>query len=292
MRFLMIFNLCVLICACPGEVIQEDAGAEMDTGQRDATIVDGATPIADAGAGSETEAGNVEPMDAGVEAADANVALDIGEVLDDAGPIEGTPFSGTVRDFQSRTGVAGVRVCVYQQPEIPCTLSDQDGAYRLTVPPGDLIMIYDQGQSPIIPQLTPLIVGDESFTWNQIVVGEASSAMMFGLWGQENDPTLGSVSVTSFVSPRESDGLQGAVTRMDPASGAGPLYTANGVPSAVASVTDTNGLAAFLNVEPGEAYEASVSKEGWNCVVPSEREPASFPVVAGHLTGVTRRCTQ
>ena len=153
-------------------------------------------------------------------------------------------------------------------------------------------MVFDQGENPVIPQLMPLIIGEEPFTWNQIVINQQASGMMFQLWGQQNDPTKGSVAVTSFVDPRESDGLQGAVAAIEPASGTGPFYTANGFPSGGATVTGTNGLAAFLNVDPGEGFTATATKDEWTCEVPSDREPNTFPVVAGHLTSVTRRCTQ
>ncbi len=282
----------VLFCACPSETPDGDAGVALDTGPGGGGAMDGGVDPADTGVAPDGDAGGGDAVDGGGDPVDGGLVEDAGAVVVDAGPVEGTQMSGTVRDFQSQVGVPGVRVCVYEQPEFPCTTSDQDGAYSLIVPPGELVMIFDQGENPVIPQLMPLIIGEAPFGWNQIVINQQASGMMFQLWGQENDPTKGSVAVTSFVAPRESDGLQGAVAAIDPVRGAGPFYTANGFPSAGASVTDTNGLAAFLNVDPGEGFTATVTKEGWTCEVPSDREPNSFPVVAGHLTSVTRRCTE
>lgn len=290
MRAVSMFAVVILFCACPSETPDGDGGVVVDAGSGGGDAVDGGGDPADTGAAADGGSGG--PADGGGESADTGMPADAGAVVVDAGPVEGTQLSGTVRDFQSQSGVPGVRVCVYEQPQFPCTTSDQDGAYRLVVPAGETVMIYDGGENPVIPQLMPLVIGEEAFTWNQIVVSQQASGLMFRLWGQENDPTKGSVAVTGFVAPRESDGLQGGVAAIAPASGTGPFYTANGFPSAGATVTDTNGLSAFLNVDPGEGLSATLTKAGWTCEVPSEREPETFLVVAGHLTSVTRRCTE
>ena len=290
MRWISILVLTAMVTACPEPELTGDAGVEVDSGQ---ALADTGSEAADTGNGQGGgNDGGQAVVDGGSASSDGGSAPTDGGIEVDAGPVEGVRLSGTVRDFQSQSGVSGVRVCVYEQPQFPCTTSDQDGAYRLTVPSGNLVMIYDEGENPVIPQLMPLVVGDEAFTWNQIVVSQQASGMMFRLWGQENDPSKGSVAVTSFMAPREADGLEGAAAAIAPASGTGPFYTANGFPSAGATATDTNGLAAFLNVDPGEGFSASVTKAGWTCEIPSDREPETFPVVAGHLTSVTRRCTQ
>lgn len=277
-----------LILACPSEDPVADAGEASDAGHSSADTGD--SP-ADAGLGPAGDAGSVPDGAAPLPADAGAVAVDAGPRAD-AGPVEGVEMRGTVRDFQSSSGVAGIRVCVHERPEYPCATSDQDGAYSLTVPQSSLVMVFTGGENAIVPQLMPLVVNEDPFVWNQITVSQQASGLMFQLWGQTEDPSMGQVAITTFIGQRESDGLQGAVVALEPASGAGPLYTANGFPSAGAESTDSNGLGAFLNVPHGQEYRGSATKAGWTCVIPSEREPETFPVLPGHLTSVTRRCTE
>jgi hypothetical protein len=199
--------------------------------------------------------------------------------------------------------VPGVKVCVYQQPSIPCVMSDADGVYTLEgLPPlQDIAITYEKdGFRPTLKAIETAST-DTDATGNPTYFEPATDA----------DPPIGSAVdwtdkgwVSFFAlgpgalngdagSTVKIVGDPGATVTISPQSGVGPLFVTddNQFDTSATKLIDLSGY--VFNVDPGtytmtftdpnnDCEPISFPFGGWG--YPGDSHNLSFPVVKGFGT--------
>jgi hypothetical protein len=245
-------------------------------------------------------AGKTGASDAGGSKADGGPEADA-SANDAGGPA--VAVSGTIRDYSTSEPLAGMRICLYFPKESPqpCTKSAADGHYEIAMPQNAMV-----GLSYVLAGYTSeILIGlTGSETAQQLdysAFPTATTDALAGAAGQKLDATKAQlfVSVTAPSStPGLGAGVSGVTMAISPSSGAGPFYaSSSGLPDTGLTSTSAFGLAAFVNVEPGQSVIALTPPSG-SCApsTPGASWPGTGPnsttavLVAGYLTHVTVPC--
>jgi hypothetical protein len=244
-------------------------------------------------AGASGAAGS--KADAGLEAdADANAG-------DGGGPA--VVVSGTISDYSTNKPLDGMRICLYfpkKSPQ-PCTTSAADGHYTIAMPQNSMVGLSYVLSGYTSEVLIGLTGSETTQPLDYAALPTATIDALAGAAGQKIDATKAQlfVSVTAPSStPAVGAGVPGVTMAIAPASGAGPFYASpSGLPDTGLTSTSAFGLAAFVNVEPGQSVVTLAPPSG-GCApsTPGASWPGTGPntttvvLVAGYLTHVTLPC--
>jgi len=219
---------------------------------------------------------------------------------------------GHVGDFLPAQGLvplAGVEVCVFERPEIPCAMTDAEGRYALSdLPAGsDLLISYEREGS--VSQLGMLSTEGQDVGPVDIRLAQDGAAEIFfqiigATWplGETGGITFGAYPAATGGGLTADAGLPGFEVALTPASGTGPVFVAdNEIPDPALSVTAQPGWGLYANVSPG-LVRVSVARAGFACpkVRPGYGWSSSMngdgtidvPVVAGFLTAIGVLCEE
>jgi hypothetical protein len=205
-------------------------------------------------------------------------------------------FSGHVSD--SGGAIAGVTVCVYNHPELPCTTSDASGAFTIALPEtAKTGVLFDAPTHGSV--LIAVETGVNDFSSEVITMEPTTELQAYFAAAGTPYPNPGDGFLWVRATASGSCCEPGATFSLSPASGVGPFYAdATGLENATLVATTTYGLARFGALAPAASLEVDVqcppgkftqtSYFGW----PVSGAPAKvdLPIVAGYETHVGFDC--
>lgn len=194
-----------------------------------------------------------------------------------------TPYVVTIRDAQNQMPIAGLNVCESGAMPANCQPTNAMGEATLAVPMGVDFTIEYSGAA-YRKHLLRVRAGADGTVFT-LAISNTTAPLIFTLLGQTEDPTKGTIGglITNGMN-----GVAGSLAALTPDSGAGPFYTANGLPSASAMATSGDGLFLMLNVDPGNP-DVQATSPGLACepqigVVGATPNATVVPVEAGAFT--------
>jgi hypothetical protein len=198
---------------------------------------------------------------------------------------------GGVADFTTLMPVVGAEICIFEDDEIPCVLSNESGRYELTGPQNaDVLISYAaDGRYPKLRHRRIEAEDEDLSIFNMQTVEWI--AAQFDRIGIVPDSERGVLVVQIFGS------IEGATVALEPAAGEGPFYTGPGEeldPMLDSATVEGLGVAAFVNVPEGE-YSLVVTSAGATCTT-RDTPPGMVPSsalgrsVAGLLSETTITC--
>ena len=213
--------------------------------------------------------------------------------------------AANVFDYATGAAIEGISVC--NTANDACSLSNAEGVAEFTYVPGDDITVTFDGDiyfgSMLNAQLTP----NEDETPNQIsilLVQKAAAELVVASPPEPVDfsnTALGHIIVWSTTN--SGTFLSGSAFDVEPASGKGPFYfaqgniltnlTAGSVYDADATQTTSNGVAQFVELEPGQ-YTMNITHEGRTCTagygIPSGDNALTFTIEADRISYILLTC--
>lgn len=213
----------------------------------------------------------------------------------------GSPFptvmlSGkVVRSFSNNTPLAGVTVCVYAEPAMPCVQTDAQGAFAVPVPiyTETGITLVESGSGSV---LLPFFADKDMTGW---IVGLPSKTSVQTFYGAANvayPDDMNAFLAVAVDQGTSETGVAGVAVSIAPAPGVGPLYAAAGgaTPDPALQATSSAGRARFAQVTPGTVtidvapgvLSCGLRFGGWDNGPDSLRAP----IVAGFETHVGFGC--
>ena len=251
--------------------------------------------------------GDAPRLDAGES--DASTAPDVVDDASnaDAGAADSNPvadardapltvfFAGTIYRRKSDLFILGAEVCLLNQPQAACEITDSVGRFRFAVPPdtnlavtvrapgfGSSLVAFRSGRSDLTGFTITLLTDESEKTY-------------YGAAGVDwPSTTRGFLFV--FANDMMNLQLAGLTMSLSPSSGSGPFYDdANGAPDKTLQATSAIGTTHFGGVAPGD-LEVSFGPSNLFCSAivgawPSEHPGmVRVPVVAGVETIVGVRC--
>jgi hypothetical protein len=216
----------------------------------------------------------------------------------DAGPP--VSVSGATLALTNSAPIVGFQVCVYQNPSVPCVMTNALGDYTISGVPGNSELLLEFTKTGYFPVLRTITTDTTDMDIGAITHPSTAEANAFaGLVGTSIDPTKGQVLALALETVLLSDGgsgfygQDGVVASMTPMSGTGPFYTTGDppIPSTTATATDGSGIGLFANVTPGEVEVEMTHptkactryvQAAWQGTTPTA---SRVPVVAGYLVG-------
>jgi hypothetical protein len=212
-------------------------------------------------------------------------------------------LSGTV-SVASLPGIAGVRVCAYQKPEIPCATSDADGVFVVRGLSSVQHVVLTTEKSGYVKTIRPIETAstDMDNTAAPLVTSKVDAPRPD--LGIPYDATKGAVSF--FALAVLSDGglglPSGVGVTLAPKTAEGPFFTTRDNAFDRSAQTTVGGLGFYFNVTPGD-YELTFEDAVANCApisfplgawgFPAPPTSVRFPVLAGYVTDqVGVLCTQ
>jgi hypothetical protein len=204
--------------------------------------------------------------------------------------VDGTPaldaeLSGILLD-ESYELIADMEICVHGRPDIPCVVSDADGAYAIALPEGEeLIVTYER--DGFVPTLRPVLIEGEQFSY-WLMQSRPWFEQLAAATGTSLDPEKGMIGVQIFNT------RAGARVALSPDAGLGPLYmNEDWAFDPTLEETSDLGMVGFSEVEPG-GYAITATSGTTPCepdeaarLSPTE---ARVIVLPGYLTNVPMRC--
>lgn len=193
------------------------------------------------------------------------------------GSVPTVSISFVIIDAFSQSPVAGLSVCDHADSS-NCATTNANGSATLTLPDTDVTVEYS-GNS-YRPHLIALGQGATNGTVTTFATAEALLTQALSAMSVTEDPTKGMVA---------SGATAGAMASLIPASGAGPVYSAdNGFPDPNLTTASSVGTFLFANVDPGTP-ELAVTHGSLTCthdlgVMGSLPNQTPVPVEAGALT--------
>ncbi len=287
-RFSPLVAASFLLAAC--------SGGNASTPAVDAsTTADATSPSADASGLQSTDAGeDATPGDSG--STDSHAPDDAPVYL---GPT--VHISGTAVESPSAAALAGVTVCPFAQPLLPCSTTPANGSFDVQIPASSEtgVTLSVAGRESV---LVPLETTTANLSGWEIGMTAASDvqAIYTAFGATYPDSTTGFLA--AYASPPgEQIGLAGLTMTIVPGSGKGPIYlTAAGAPAPSATETSTYSVGFFGNVAPGDVtltfapaststtLSCSPSFGGWTS---SLGNSVRVPIAAGFDTHVGMACT-
>jgi hypothetical protein len=195
------------------------------------------------------------------------------------------------------SGLAGVKVCVHDMPEIACATTDAKGEFELLGLPALTNIVLTLDKEGFVPASKSIQTASTDMNVN------GSSILMFGATtlqapdGFEQVPNTGSVDFFA-IGPTDADPntfviLSDVGVALSPSRGERPFFSdARGVYDPTAKST-VGGFGFFLNLPPGE-YTLTFTDEKHDCApvsapiagfgIPVPPTSVKFTVLAGYLT--------
>jgi hypothetical protein len=246
------------------------------------------------------------PSEAGAEAGGTEGGTDEGGVYGSSDAGDAGQGDGSV------PGLEGVKVCVYQNTDIPCTTTAADGTFTLTGFSALTNVALTLDKAGFQPTLLSIQTASTDMDGRQYPVYMADTDGGAPPIGTAVDTTAKG-QLTTFVlgqSPTANgdfSGEPGASMTLAPMSGVGPFYLAQGnIVEGATAYTDNGLQALYYNLAPGmytltyndpdpmkdcEAVLFPFDSRGIAGAMGSHQ--VSFPIVAGYTTGnIGEICTK
>jgi hypothetical protein len=221
------------------------------------------------------------------------------------------PDSGVPDAGFTAPRLAGVKVCVYQHPEIACVTSAADGTFTLEglAPLTNLILTFDktgyakasksiQTASTDMQITTPIDMFAEG-SIDKTVDGGALDSTKGSVFFFTIGPVPGSADQNAF------QGLAGATVTIAPVKGSGPFYIGKNGKTIDKALTQTlSGTGYFYNLDPGDytltfddsavdCEPISLGASAWGIPVPATPHSVKFTVLANYTADeIGVFCTQ
>lgn len=202
-------------------------------------------------------------------------------------PEGGVGISGVLSHLSNSEPAAAVSVCLRGHPEVPCSLSSEDGAYGIVGAPEDSPVLLEIDGPGLRSQISPLHTAGDT-KWNAHVFTSEVHAWLYesiGLTPEEPDE-VGDLllqvydAVTLTDGSYQGQGVDGVHLEVASDAGAGAYYFSGGVPSTQASATDATGLGLVPSLPVG-SYEVVLEHPDRAC-----GPGAGIPGSAGKAIGV------
>ena len=243
------------------------------------------------------------PTEAGAEAGGAEAGGTEGGT-DEGGVYGGGSDAGDAGQGDgSVPGLEGVKVCVYQNTDIPCTTTAADGTFTLTGFSALTNAAITLDKAGYQPQLLSIQTASTDMDERQYPVYMPDTDGGAPPIGTAIDPTKG--RLTTFIlgsSPTANGdfrGEPGASMTLMPMSGLGPFYLGQGgIVEGATAYTDTGLQALYFNLTPGmytltyndpdpmkDCEPVLFPFDSRGIAGPMGSHQVSFPVVAGYTTG-------
>jgi hypothetical protein len=217
-------------------------------------------------------------------------------------------WSGTVTDLSSMMGVGSLKLC-QTLPAVaspPCTMTAADGTFTLNISAHSDVAVELTG-SGYLPVLIEGTSGTSDFAnYNATALTTSEANLLVEAVGQQLDNTKGQVAIRltnasamDGGSAAADGGLSGpqagATVTISPSSVSGAYYFDNaGIPQTTQSSTSDNGIATFINVDPGDVTLEITPAPGITCTPLTGWDitgnTLKVHVEAGHGVGVSAAC--
>ncbi len=228
-------------------------------------------PSGDAGQGSSS----AQPKDSGLTPERAGVAV-TGKVVEF---VAATMIEGPV--------IPGVKVCVYEHPEVPCVTSDDGGAFSIGGVPmhseTGLTFVKEGYRSSLHPVATEdADIAMPDWAGGVLLRDEAAAGLFRGR--APFDPSRGAVTL-STVQPGARfyglfDWVLGVGVSVSPAGGTGPIYL-DTAEQPLASATETSGgIVIWADLDPGMYVATFDAAQGSCSSLPNDS--VSTPAIYGY----------
>jgi len=204
----------------------------------------------------------------------------------------------------SLPGIAGVRVCAYQKPEIPCVTSNADGIFVVRGLPSVQHVVLTTEKSGYVRTIRPIETASTNMDNTSAPLVTSKTDAPRPDLGIPYDDTKGAVSF--FALAALSDGglglPNGVGVTLAPKTAEGPFFTTRDNAFDRSAQATVGGLGFYFNVTPGD-YELTFEDTAANCSpisfplvawgYPAPPTSVRFPVLAGYVTDqVGVLCTQ
>lgn len=265
--------------ASVGDAASDGSPGDAMSGAEAGVMDDGGTGAADTGA--------VAAGDGGVDGASNGSP--------DAGGPTGSPDAGG----SGTQPVAGLRVCVYRDPTIPCVMSDSAGKFTLPGLPMMSDVVVSMTKTGYLPVLLPIETGSTDMDGSAVgpFPMTASATSSASSVPTTVDLVAKGMLVFFAIMPDNGSlssvvGALGTKVSLSPMNGSGPFFQTNhnAIDPAATSVVDQNGF--YFNLDPGN-YQLSFADPHFDCAplstpwgfgFPSPPSAVKFPIVAGYET--------
>jgi len=187
--------------------------------------------------------------------------------------VEGAILSGVITSFATGVGATGVSICIEGMPELPCTLSGEDGAYALKgVPVDEEVTIRVEGDG--LRTVRSLLYTGNGATWNNRVLSNELHAWLLGSVGvPPAEDAVGDLVLVAYDQSTIPTGsyqgtpLAGVSLWLEPTPELGPFYfDEDDAPSAEATATHDLGMGFAPNLTPGQ-YTVGFTHSNHKCVI-------------------------
>jgi hypothetical protein len=295
----------VVLCSAAGAIPVAALVAGCSSSSSPATSTDGGG----GGGGGEADVSAEGAADAGADGKTVWIGLKVasqaavGSGLPD-GSAAGVPSGGSdAGDAGGPTPIEGVKVCAYQNPSIPCVMTDSNGHFQLGgLPPRTNVPVSLEKAgylSELLAVGTPSTGTDNSGfpTFLSPVV-----PMYPNIPGATVDSqNKGAIAVFAVAPARDAAagqgfaGDQGATITISPDSGIGPYFADRNNLFVTGATTYADFLSAYFNLDPGtytvtvtdpindcEAIAFPYASDGYP--VPNGMHEIQLPVAAGFTT--------
>ena len=202
-------------------------------------------------------------------------------------------------DAAPALALAGVQVCVWKRPDIPCAKSDNLGQYLLGGVPANSEIGITYELPGYLKDLTPFDTGTEDIVNVWTLAADADAKAFADVAGFTYP--LGSTGMVFFRAngkgAADAGGalLSGAKATITPSSGVGPVYVdPTSLPDKSLTATSSGQWGVFANVAPGDV-EITITMPGKTCTKQtpgwkSDTATARVPVIADYVVEVTASC--
>ena len=262
----------ILVVACSNE--HDSTGSNRGSGRR---------TIGDAGTGGVNLDGSRGGGDSSTEI--GSTALLAGVIVDDA-------TFATTRNFSADAypPVSGVKVCIYQNPSVPCATTNSNGLYTIDVPigPTSYISYEKTGYKSTLYGVMPTSNAPMAAPAIFLSTVEYSNAFLLAA-GFTDDPDQGgalfgaveggpsNAPTHELIGTMEFFYLSGFTIAVSPSPAADPVYTSDSWrPDRSLKKSSTAGWG-FFPAKPGD-YTVTFTAPGYSCL------PKTTKLVAGYNT--------
>jgi hypothetical protein len=195
---------------------------------------------------------------------------------------------GVVHEYRTvglRPVTPDIDVCVYDEPSMPCSISDAEGIYALDVPVGETGLVYRGELFVTGVGVLTTVEGQDIELYDSSVLSRTDLKLLTGIAGVTLELGTGILAFEIGQTP-------GVIAHLDPPAGVGPVYHNNDNlpdPTQIATTYDARGE--YANLPPGNytvtfqrlntTFTARSPGGGW-----PRPGGAAFPVVADAITGI------
>ena len=209
----------------------------------------------------------------------------------DAAPVR---VSGTVFESAGGAPIAGVTVCIVDQPTIPCAVTDPSGSYTTTLPaltsPLDIAFNVAAAGHLGVTELFHESLSGTGWPGQVSLLADASATTLLGQAGFTY-PSAG----TGFIQLCIGAGHVGVIPVVSPMSSTGPVFLdPTGTPDPTLEAVTSNGYVLVGNLTQGKveitaSQPCDVHRFGDSWL---ETKPGTVTglVVAGSITQMTMIC--